>query len=145
MPDVLFRLDPDNNRYRFLVVELRVPGDRAAAELHLRWGRIGQKGRRKTLPFPMAWDAQKARGTRLKRKEARGYRRTPKGPEEATLAALLQREAEVAREVEVAIDGRPAFDAMRELGHLRRALVAMREAMRWRHEEDDGRQLRLAV
>lgn len=152
MPDLLFSVDPEENRFRFFAVELRVLGERAEAELHLRWGRVGTEGRRKVLTFPMAWDAQKARGGLLKRREAHGYRRNPEGPQGPAqapllaLLALLRREVELDHEVESGSGERPRFEAVRELGHTRRALSAAREAMRWEHEaEEDTRQLRLVV
>ena len=76
---VLLSIDPEANRFRFFVLELRERDD-GSAELHRRWGRIGTEGSHDVEEFSTVRLAESARASLIERRTRRGYVRAKLDP-----------------------------------------------------------------
>jgi len=125
---ILLSVEPETNRFRFFVIELRRLPD-GSAELHRRWGRIGTQGRHEVEEFSTVPLAETARRTLIERRRRRGYVRADSatlGPHD--LDPLVAWEAHLTR----------ALDTMR------RRLSGRREDLR-HHVATDAAQLALPL
>lgn len=122
---VLVSVKPEENRFRFFVIELRALPD-GSAELHRRWGRIGTEGRHASEAFSTLALARAARAALLERRLRRGYVRASRRTANGSLDPLATTEAQLAHALELS----------------RRELAARRDALRPR---EDGGQLTLPL
>lgn len=125
---ILLSVEPETNRFRFFVIELRRLPD-GTAELHRRWGRIGTQGRHEVEEFSTVRLAESARRGLIERRQRRGYVR-------ADSAALGPHDLDplVAWEVHLTY----ALETMR------RRLTGRREDLR-HHADVDATQLALPL
>lgn len=112
---ILLSVDPETNRFRFFVLELRRRDD-GSAELHKRWGRIGTERQHAIEEFSTVRLAETTRAALIDRRLPRGYVRVRlSGADDApsALEPLVTWEARLAYALE----------------HMRRNLAGRREAL----------------
>ena len=69
---ILIRSDPARNMHRYYGVDVQ-PDLFGAWCLLREWGRIGQAGQTRSIPYPTSNEAEAARDCQRRSKERRGY------------------------------------------------------------------------